>query len=283
MIDSHAHYSHKRFEQAFRYLRYTDGEYEITEGGREEIFENMKQSGINAFVEPAIDIDSNYILLDLYEQNKGFMYPAVGVHPTRTFLTKWKRRKELEKLVLREGVIAVGETGLDYHYARKDQHRLIQKMWFSYQLSLADKAGLPLILHIREADKDALKILKRNRKKIRDAVVHCYCKGADIAKEYLDLGFYFGIGGALLCGDESAAALNEAVKEIPIDRILLETDAPYVLPDCTDAEGNKPSRKVRNTSTVIIAAAEKIARIKGVTAAEVEAAAEENTRRLFHI
>ncbi len=282
MIDSHAHYTHKRFEQSFRYLRCTDG-YEIVEGTRDGIFEEMKNAGITGFVEPAIDMDSNYRLLGFYEQNRDFMFPAVGVHPTRTFLTKWRRRKELDQLVKHEGVVAVGETGLDYHYPRKDQHRLIQKLWFAYQIKLAYKNGLPLILHIRSADRDGLRFLSRYRGKLVGGAVHCFNGDAEDAKKYLPFGLYFGIGASLLGSDETARRLAEAVTVIPLEKILLETDAPYVLPRIDGKAGEQLTKNTRNTSTVIIAVAEEIAKIKGLGAEEVASVSEENTRKLFGI
>ena len=106
MIDSHAHYSYFKFENTFRYLSYLDGGYKIIEGDRQSVFREMKSLGIDGFVEPGIDVDSNYKIMDLYKDNRGVMYPAVGVHPTRTFLAPWKRRKELDELAEKDGKIS---------------------------------------------------------------------------------------------------------------------------------------------------------------------------------
>ena len=282
MFDSHAHYSHFKFEQSFRFLSYTGGAYHIVEGDRNEIFDEMKSSGIEGFIEPAIGIDSNYKILDLYRDNKGFMYPAVGVHPTRTFLAEWKRRGELDTLACEEGVVAIGETGLDYHYPRLQQHRRCQKRWFRYQIDLAFRNGLPLTLHIRKAYPAAVKILNKNRNKIVGGVVHCFCGTPKEAEQYLNLGLYFGIGGALLHNDDNSRGLKEAVKTIPLERILLETDSPYVLPDTSD-DGVKTSRKTRNTSTVILAVAEEIAKIKGIDVSAVLEETDKNTKEVFGI
>ena len=281
MIDSHAHYTHKNFSNMYRYLSYKDGKYFSKEGKLDDIFAEMKENGITAFVEPAIDIDSNYKIMDLYEKNKGFMYPVVGVHPTRAYKAPWERRLELIELAKNDSVVAIGETGLDYHYAKKDQHRREQKKWFVYQIELAYQYKLPLVLHIRMADKAALRILRRHRKKIVGGVVHCFYGNAKIAKKYAKLGFYFGIGGSLLQNNDRGASLQKSITRIPLDRILLETDAPFVFPCETDEAGTKLTQAIRNTSISIIPVAEEIARIKGITVEDIIKATENNTEKLF--
>ena len=128
-----------------------------------------------------------------------------------------------------------------------------------------------------------MRFLSKYRKKIIGGVVHCFNGDADTAKKYLEFGLYFGIGASLIGDDEAARQLAEAVAAIPLDRILLETDAPYVLPRVDVEKGEPLTKKTRNTSTVIVAVAEVIAKIKGLGADEVASAAEENTRRLFSI
>ena len=284
MIDSHAHYSNKKFDNnPYRYLTYSDGRFVVAQGNRNTIFADMKSRGFTGFVEPAIELESNYKMLELCAQNEGFMHVAVGIHPTRTFKLKWARRKELVALVKRQGVVAVGETGLDYHYPRLKQHRLRQTIWFLYQLKLAEEFKLPVILHIRSAAKQAIKILKRRYTRLCGGVVHCFSGDAATAKQYLDMGFHIGIGGMIFYTGEQGDAFRAAIKTIPLDRILLETDAPFVPPVAVDADGNKITDRVRNSSTIIFAVAEKIAGIKGVSVDAVIAAATENTKRLFNI
>ena len=282
-FDSHAHYSYTKFNQTFHYLSYKDGRYTVLGGSRDGIFTAMKEAGIEGFVDPAIDMDSNYRILDLCEKNKGFAYPAIGVHPQHVCGLAWKRRKELPALARREGVVAVGETGLDYHRAGALRQKSAQKRWFKYQIKLAHKLGLPLILHIRQDDGDALKILSRYRKKLHGAVFHCFTGDALSAAKYRVFDFYFGIGGALLQNDERAHALQSAVERIPLDRILLETDAPYMPPDCTGENGAQPSRRVRNTSLVLPAIADEIARIKHTDSETVVRITETNAKKLFRI
>lgn len=281
IIDSHAHYSHGSFENSFRYLTVTPEGYEVAEGTREDLFRALNTAGIAWSIEPGISLDSNRRILELCGDYP--LFPAVGVHPTRCFREKWSQRKRLKEFAADPRVIAIGETGLDYHYERKDQHRLWQTAWFLYQLNLAWKRKLPVILHIREADEDALRILKCHPARKYGGVVHCFDRGWDVAEQYLKLGYHIGLGGAVLQQEERADRLWEAVKRIPLDRILLETDAPYILPYCKDVIKPKILRRTRNTSLILPKVAEKIGELKGVPAGQVEAAAAENTVRLFSL
>ena len=281
MIDSHAHYSRPDFDGSFRCLTYADGGYSVIKETREELFGSLKEFGIESVIEPAIDIDSNYAVLKLCEENRGFIYPAVGLHPKPAAFSGRKRINELKKLAKEEGVVAIGEAGLDYSLPRKKQRRLRQKSVFRYLLRLARKNDLPLILHERDAHADALRILKRSGGKLR-GVAHCFSGGASEAADYLDLGFFIGIGGMLLRDGERSRSLREAAAIIPLDRILLETDAPFMRP-VSEAGGEKLPKKVINSSSVILAVAEEIARIKGTDAEQVVRAATENTKKLFGI
>ena len=193
IIESHAHYSHKRFDGAFRYLT---GELTAREGQREDLLNRLRESGVVLSIEPAIDFESNRRTAALYRQHPDFIRLAVGVHPTRTHQAPWRQRRQLEVWAREPGVAAIGETGLDYHLPRK--HRLTQLLWFRYQLGLARRLGLPLVLHIRMADRDALAMLRRRRRQLPGGVVHCFQGDWDTARAYLDLGFCLGIGGALL-------------------------------------------------------------------------------------
>lgn len=248
------------------------------------MIDEMKSRGISCCIEPAIDVDSNELLLNLSKGCDGFIYPAVGNHPTRCINSKLRDFKRVKKFSEGDGIIAIGETGLDYHYERKDQHRLKQKIWFQWQINLADKLGLPLILHIRQADEDAVKILRKNQKKLHGGVCHCFCGGADIARIYTEeFGLCLGIGGTLLMKPKYRRQLEETVIATPIEYLLLETDGPYVKPERPDAVTGKKWTKARNTSLILPAVAEKIAYLKGISVEEVLRITEENTKRVFKI
>lgn len=281
-VDSHIHLTHHLFEGAVPCIDVSKADERITYKNRDALIESMKQEGIGFFVEPGIDLESNYKILQLADSYMDFLYPAVGVHPTRTPQTKWKRRKEIEELSKDSRVAAIGELGLDYHYERKKQHRIKQKLWFVWQLLLADKMQLPLILHIRLADEDAIRILRYCKKRLHGGVCHCFNRGLDLAKIYTEeFGFMLGIGGSLL--QENCKELEEAVREIPLKYLLLETDGPYVKPAKPERLSEKQWRKARNTSLIIPDIAARIAELKGIDVSEVEKTTTENAKRLFQI
>lgn len=285
IIDSHAHYSHRKFENSFTYLDFIDGRYVVNESKDIfELFGYFDKIGIKYVIEPAIDFDSNKKLLEISKNSNGRVLAAIGLHPTRAINTNLKKQKELSSFVENEVVVAIGETGLDFHFDRKKQHRIKQIVWFMYQIRLAEKYSLPLILHIRDADKTAIRILKANKNKINGGVVHCFNGDIKTARKYLNLGLYIGIGGALL-QDENSQQLCLAVKNIPIDRILIETDSPYVLPktELENIMSKKKLHKICNTSLILPAVIEKIAELKQVDCKYVEDTVYNNTIKLFRI
>lgn len=283
ILDSHAHYAHNCYVQTFRYLSHSPEGYTLEEGDLDGLFKKMEEAGIRYFIEPGIRLDSNLSVLELARKYPGKVFPAIGVHPTRAVYERWKHRRQLVSLLKVPGVVAVGETGLDYHHDRKEQHRLRQAAWFLYQLKLAKKAKLPLILHIRDAHGHAIRILKHHPARKNGGVVHCYNGDAKTAMNYVNLGLHLGIGGSLLQLPERSAALEEAVRQIPLERILVETDAPYVLPYCKNVLPPKLLRRARNSSLILPAVIERIAQIKGISPKEVEAATANNAIRLFSL
>ena len=281
IIDSHAHYASRSFESAARYLGWNGEGYTMEEGDREQILEAMAAAGIGCSIEPGVDMASNGEILRLCAKYPGRIFPAIGVHPTRAIHTRWADRKKLWQLTAADGVVAIGETGLDYHYERKEQHRLKQYLWFFYQLGLARKRKKPVIYHVRDAHSDVLRILKRHPARKLGGVIHCFTGTRQDAESYVALGLHIGIGGAILQQPERSESLWEAVKAIPLDRILVETDAPFVLPYCKDVFKPKQVRRTRNTSLVLPAVIGKIAQLKGVSYEEVEIVTARNAIRLF--
>ena len=168
-------------------------------------------------------------------------------------------------------IVAVGEIGLDYYWDEPD--REIQKKWFRRQLELAKEENLPIIIHSRDAAKDTLDIMKEMECNKMSGVVHCFSYSKEIAREILDMGFYLGIGGVVTF--QNAKAIKEVVEYAPLDRILLETDSPYLAP--------APHRGKRNSSLYIPLIAQEIARIKEIEYDEVIQATNKNAKRLFRI
>ena len=294
IIDSHIHLSHGLYRGEFPFLAPEGDRYTVCSGSRGQLIRAMRDAGVAACVEPAVEIDSNRELLALAARYPGFLFPAVGVHPTRTFAYRvyekngsvterrlpWKRRGELAEWAKSPGVVAIGETGLDYHLPRKEQHRIRQKLWFLYQMKLAKRRSLPLILHIREADKSAVRMLKRAAPFPRGGVCHCFNGTAEQAKIYTSLGFMLGVGGSLLANTPRRRDLEQAVVRTPLESLLLETDGPFVKPDCPGLT-KKQLRKARNTSLILPAVAKRVAELKGLTEEEVLRATSENAIRLF--
>ena len=283
IIDSHAHYNNNAYKKPFRYLTYGDDGYALKEGDREQLFQELLQNNIPYSIEPGVSLESCKEVLELASEYPGRISPAIGFHPTRSIYEKWSDRKMLEEYATSPNVIAIGEIGLDYHYKREEQHRLKQHLWFVYQLDLAWKMKLPVILHVRDAHEDALRILRIHPARKLGGVIHCFYGSKEIAEQYLKLGYHIGIGGSVLQLEERAKDLWKAIPLIPLDRILVETDAPFILPYCKDVIQSKLLRRARNTSLILPAVIKKIAELKGISADEVEKATTENVVRLFRL
>ena len=283
IIDSHAHYNNNAYKKPFRYLLYDKDRYALKEGNREQLFQELLVANIPYSIEPGVSLQSCEEVLQLCAEYPDRIFPAMGIHPTRSIYEKWSDRKKLDAFAKMPGVIAIGECGLDYHYKREEQHRLKQHIWFIYQLDLAWQLKKPVILHVRDAHEDALRILKWHPVRKLGGVIHCFYGSRDIAQRYLKLGYHIGIGGSVLQLEERAKELWEAIPHIPLNRILVETDAPFILPYCKDVLPPKLLRRTRNTSLILPAVIEKIAQLKGISAEEVEQAAAENVIRLFDL
>ena len=283
IIDSHAHYNNNAYKKQFRYLTYDKDGYALKEGELPQLMQEMEEANIRYFIEPGVSLQSCEEVLQLCSEYPGRVFPAIGIHPTRSIFEKWSDRHKLDVYANTPGVIAIGEIGLDYHYKREEQHRLKQHLWFIYQLNLAWKMKLPVILHVRDAHEDALRILRWHPARKLGGVIHCFYGSKEIAEQYLKLGYHFGIGGSVLQLEERARYLWEAIPNIPLDRILVETDAPFILPYCKDVIQPKHLRRARNTSLILPAVIKKIAEIKGLSADEVEQTTTNNVIQLFRL
>ena len=283
IIDSHAHYNNSAYKKPFRYLSYVKDGYALKEGELPQLMQEMEEANIHYFIEPGVSLQSCEEVLQLSAEYPERIFPAIGIHPTRSIFEKWSDRQKLAAYANTPGVIAMGEIGLDYHYKREEQHRLKQHLWFIYQLNLAWKMKLPVILHVRDAHEDALRILRWHPARKLGGVIHCFYGSKEIAEQYLKLGYHFGIGGSVLQLEERAKNLWEAIPYIPLNRILVETDAPFILPYCKDVIQPKLLRRARNTSLILPAVIEKIAELNGISADEVEQGTTDNTIRLFSL
>ncbi len=281
IIDSHAHYNNGAYQKPFRYLAWDEAGYSLQEGDRNQLLEALLNANIPYTIEAGVSLQSCEEVLQLCAEHPNRIFPAMGIHPTRSVYEKWSQRKRLDAMAKTKGVIAIGECGLDYHQKREEQHRLKQHIWFLYQLNLAWKLKKPVILHVRDAHKEALRILRMHPARKLGGVIHCFYGSWEIAQQYLNLGYHIGMGASALQPEERAKDLWEAITQIPLDRILVETDAPYILPYCKDVIQPKLLRRARNTSLILPAVIRKIAQLKEMPANHVEEAVFANTVALF--
>ena len=197
-----------------------------------------------------------------------FMYAAVGVHPDEVGALNEERLEEMRKLCEDPKVVAIGEIGLDYYWDKEAREE--QRRWFVRQLELARKLGLPVLIHSREAAADTMEVMKEYGKGLK-GVIHCYSYSAEMAKEYVKMGYYIGVGGVVTF--KNARKLKETVREIPLTSIVLETDCPYLAP--------VPYRGKRNSSLYLPYVAEEIAALKQVSFEEVVSQTERNAKDLY--
>lgn len=236
IIDTHAHYDDEKFDD-----------------DREEILLSMKGSGIGIIVNSGASMEGVRDTLRLTEKYD-FVYGTAGIHPSETeVLENEGAYQELKRAVLCPKILAVGEIGLDYYW--NEPERELQRKHFVKQLNLAREVKKPVVIHSREAAADTLDIMKALNAQDMGGIIHCFSYGVEMAREYLNMGFYLGIGGVITF--KNSKKLKEVVEYIPLDRIVLETDSPYLSPE--------PNRGKRNSSLNLKYIVEKISEIKNVT------------------
>ena len=252
IFDTHAHYDDEQFNE-----------------DRVELLNSMEEQGVGTIINVSATYNSCRKVIALAKEYP-FVYAAVGIHPDEVGSLNEETFAQMKELFKEEKVVAVGEIGLDYYW--DNEPREVQKKWFIRQLELARELDLPVLIHSREAAADTMEIMKEYASGLR-GVIHCYSYSAEMAKEYVKMGYYIGIGGVVTF--KNAKKLKETVKEIPLESIVLETDCPYLAPE--------PFRGKRNCSLYISYVAEKIAELKGISAEEVIRQTEENAKQLYQI
>ncbi len=251
LIDTHAHLTDERY------------------GGAADIINNMRADGLERIIAVAYDLKSSKKSLEIARNNED-VYCAVGVHPSDAQKLTSDPRAELLELSRDPKCVAIGEIGLDYYYP--DTDRDAQKKWLNLQLEMVKESGLPVCFHVRDSYEDMLEIIKANRNNIvSGAVLHCFSGSLETAKQYVDMGYYISFSGSITF--KNAKKFYDIVPALPMDRILIETDCPYLAPTPHRGETNYP-RYVRLQ-------AEKIAEMRGMDVDEVIAATTENAYRIF--
>ena len=253
IFDSHAHYDDKAFDD-----------------DREALLASLVSHGVGRVVNVGSNLETTRQTAELVKQYP-FLYGAAGVHPSDTGELTEENFGQIEAAMKEEKMVAVGEIGLDYHW--DEPEREIQRLWFERQLDLAGRLSVPVIIHSREAARDTLEIIKAAGGPDLSMVIHCFSYGVEMAREYLSMGYYLGVGGVLTF--KNAKKLKEVVEYMPLDRLLLETDCPYMAPT--------PHRGERNSSLNLPYVVETIAAIKGVTGEKVEQITWENANRFYRI
>lgn len=248
IFDSHAHYDSEAFD-----------------ADRKELLNALPERGVCGIINCASDMASSLTSLELADEFD-FVYAACGVHPHEAEGCKDGYISVLKKLCGEKKCVAVGEIGLDYHYDFSP--RDIQKNVFEQQLILAKELDLPVIIHDREAHEDTMNLLKKYAPK---GVVHCFSGSAEMAKEVVKLGMYIGLGGAVTF--KNARKPREVAEVVPSDKLLIETDCPYMTP--------VPFRGQRCDSSFIPYTAEVLAQARGVTAEEILELTRKNANTLF--
>lgn len=255
MIDTHIHLD----EEAYA-------------ADREEVIARQRVAGVEAMIVPGVNAASIDGILDVCRKHKGYCFPALGFHPQDVFEADWKEQWAVIEQAIRahrDEIVAIGEIGLDYHYDttyKEGQHEVFQR-----QLDLAKELNLPVMIHNRDATEDTLRILKNAQihNSLR-GVVHCFNGSKETAQQILDLGFYLGIGGVLTFKN---CKLSETLEVVPLERIVLETDGPYLAPT--------PHRGERNESRLMTFVVDRLAEVYQTTPEAIIAQTTANARKLF--
>lgn len=253
IIDTHAHYDDESFDI-----------------DRDDLLTGMKGRGVERIVTVGADIATSKAAIELTKKYP-FVYGAIGVHPSDVTELDEEKIAWLLEMSREDKIVAIGEIGLDYHYDEPLPE--IQKKWFIRQLALAREAGLPVIIHSRDAAEDTLQIMQENHAEELGGVVHCFSYSLEMAKEYVKMGFYIGLGG--VCTFKNAKKVKKVAAEIPLEKIVLETDCPYLAPE--------PNRGKRNDSANLIYVAREIAALRGISEEEVIRQTRDNACRLYHM
>ena len=255
IFDSHAHYDDEAFDE-----------------DRETLLDAMESRGIGYIINVGASMDGCRETLGLIKRFP-FVYGALGFHPIEVSKVTEDQFFWLKQNIFTPKIVAVGEIGLDYYWSESEAVRTLQKEWFVRQLDLARESDLPVSIHSREAAQDTLAILKEGNAGDIGGVIHCFSYGVDMAREFLNMGLYLGIGGVVTF--KNSKKLKEVVKYMPMDRMVIETDSPYLSPE--------PLRGQRNSSLNLTHVVNEIARIREIAPREVIQITRDNAMRLFEI
>lgn len=251
IFDTHAHFDDEAFDS-----------------DRYELLTRMKENGVGRIVNSGASKESNLLTKKL-ASDFDFVWASFGLHPT--YAAEWDDDylKELEKMCQWERCVSVGEIGLDYYW--DDSTPAEQKVCFEAQMDLARRIGKPIVVHSRDAAQDTYDIMKAAHAENLGGTIHCFSYGKEMAKLFVDMGYYIGVGGVVTF--KNSRKLKEVVEYLPLESIVLETDCPYLAPT--------PYRGKRNDSSMLHYVVEEISALKGVSKEEVEEITWQNACKLY--
>ena len=252
LIDSHAHLDDEKFDE-----------------DREEVISSLKNNGVEFVINPASDLESSKNAVRLANKYEN-IYACIGNHPHEAKLYNDEVEDEYIELSKNKKVVAIGEIGLDYHY--DNSPRDIQRDVFIRQIELAKKLNLPIVIHSRDAVGDTLEILEEYGKDMK-VMIHAYSESVEVLRNYLKLGFYISIGGVVTF--KNARKVKESVIELPLDRLLIETDSPYLTPE--------PYRGKRNEPKYTKYVAMKLSELMEINVEKIIEASNMNAKKFFGI
>ena len=253
IFDTHAHYDDEAFDE-----------------DRDELLSSMAAQGIAKIVNIGSSFEANQKTLKL-AQEYDFIKAAFGIHPEFADQLNEENFKRIEELCRLDECVAVGEIGLDCYWPEPDVS--IQKPWFERQMDLARRIGKPIVVHSRDAAQETYEMMKAAGAGDIGGVVHCFSYSKEMARLFVDMGFYIGVGGVITF--KNGKKLKEVVEYIPLEHIVLETDCPYLAP--------VPFRGKRNSSLLLPHVVEVISEIKGISREEVERITWDNAHRLYRL
>lgn len=253
IFETHAHYDDARFD--------TD---------RDVLLAGMRSAGVGKIVNVGADFQGCQDTLALAEHYEN-VYAALGIHPSDIGDLTEEHIRWIEEHASHRKVVAIGEIGLDYYWDKDPQVQQAQREGFLRQMELARRTGLPVIIHSRDAAADTVRLMREIHAEQIPGVIHCYSYSSELAREFVKMGYYIGVGGVVTF--KNAKKLKDTVAEVGLEHILLETDCPYMAPE--------PHRGERNDSRNIRFVAETIAELTGTSREEVEAVTWENACRFY--
>ena len=256
----------RNLKMQFLYDTHAHLDDEMFDPDREAVIEKIKASGVGLVNNIGSSMESSRESV-LLSQKYDFIHATVGVHPSETSGLTQADMDELREMAKNKKVVAIGEIGLDYHYDDTDPET--QKKWFRIQLDLAKELDMPVVIHDRDSKGECIEILKE--KGITNGVVHCFSGSAETAEKILDMGLNISFTGVVTF--KNAKRAIEALKVIPMERLFIETDCPYMAPE--------PHRGTRNDSSLVCHIAQKISEVKGIPYDEVVRITTENAIRFF--